>query len=97
MASLETATCPECETVVEYDPDYADDPFDATEGTCVNCAVQGYSDAIWRFGIAPSVEEGRHDLTFVDEGVEKRLSLSTDVVESMVRVLAFYLESDSEE
>lgn len=97
MAPTQTAACPECQSIIDYDPDYVDDPFDATEGMCVNCAVKGFAGFRGVFGIGPSVEEGMHDLTFLTEGAETNLTLSTAAVECVAAVLKSYLESDSEE
>ena len=42
-----SAPCPQCNEIIEFHESYAsrDDPFECTEGMCVNCAVAGYSEA----------------------------------------------------
>tara|TARA_B100000963_G_scaffold348919_1_gene357214 strand:- start:121 stop:486 length:366 start_codon:yes stop_codon:yes gene_type:complete len=42
-----SAPCPQCNELIEFNESYAsrDDPFECTEGMCVNCAVVGYSEA----------------------------------------------------
>jgi len=42
-----TIRCPECDDECTFDDDYVDrnDPFDASEGMCCNCAVEGYANA----------------------------------------------------
>ena len=103
-----SAPCPQCNEMIEFHESYAsrDDPFECTEGMCVNCAVVGYSEAKAKgltrtyrslddgmslFGINGLAGPDKIELCLVADGLESRFTYTREEVEKISAVLINYL------